>query len=149
VLSSVARQLRAANVALIGIVAGSDLSSLAMVYPSLDTLPDEQQVDAVKAVNAGFGPIMQPLVMGAVATGVGAAVLRPSDRIGLAATACQLGMLAVIIKAIQPVNAQLHAADDHAAYLENHRRWMRLHRARVAFELAGLACSAASAVRRP
>ncbi len=141
--------MRASNVVLLGIVAGSDLSSLAMVYPSLDTLPDDQQVEAVKAVNAGFGPIMQPLVMGTVATGVAAAALRPTDRIGLAATACQLGMLAVIIKAIQPVNAALHAADDHAAYLENHRRWMRMHRVRVGLELAGLALGAASAARRP
>ena len=65
---------------MLGIVAGSDLSSLAMVYPSLDTLPDEQHVEAVKAVNAGFGPIMQPLVMGTVATGVPymtPALLRP------------------------------------------------------------------------
>jgi hypothetical protein len=123
-----------------------------MVYPSLDTLPNEQQVDAVKAVNAGFGPIMQPLVIATIASGVGATLLtadEPAGRrfqLGLAATGCQLGMLAVIIKAIQPVNTALHAADDYDAYLENHRRWMRIHRVRVGLALAGLAFSAASAV---
>jgi hypothetical protein len=155
-LRSVRRHLRAANIVLSGLVAGGDVGSLVAVNPSLKALPDADRMAAGKVINPGFGRIMQPLVIAQIITGASSVLLtahEPSSaafKLGLSATACNLAMLAVTLRAIAPINAQMQAAEDYASYSALRERWDQRHRARVALEVAGLALAAsASAALEP
>jgi hypothetical protein len=155
-LRSVRRHLRATNIVLSGLVAGGDVGSLVAVNPSLKALPDADRMAASKVINPGFGRIMQPLVIAQIVTGVSSVLLtarEPSSaafKLGVGATACNLAMLAITLRGIAPINAQMQAADDYATYSALRERWDQRHRARVALEVAGLALAAsASAALEP
>jgi hypothetical protein len=139
-----------------GLVAGGDVGSLVAVNPSLKALPDADRMAASKVINPGFGRIMQPLTIAQIVTGASSVLLtarEPSSaafRLGVAASACNLAMLAVTIRGIAPINVQMQAADDYATYSALRERWDQRHRVRVALEVAGLAFAAsASAALEP
>jgi hypothetical protein len=99
---------------------------------------------------------MQPLTIAQIVTGASSVLLtarEPSSaafRLGVAASACNLAMLAVTIRGIAPINVQMQAADDYATYSALRERWDQRHRVRVALEVAGLAFAAsASAALEP
>ena len=130
-------------VLLAGLVAGSELTSWAIVHPTLWKLDHDTQVRAEKLMYRRFASIDPFLMTGTiVACFVAAASLDgTSASLALAAGACFAAMLGVTLAGNMPINLRVlrwdEAEGDPAEWRLLRRRWDRLHSVRIVLDTAG------------
>jgi uncharacterized membrane protein len=148
---------RAANVALAAMLTGNELGSRVLAHPALDDLPVAAHVRAEQALTRRYGRFM-PAVMSATLASYAPVLALERDRtspralLGLAGLASYGAMLALTLRRNVPINERLLALDpdrpeDQAEFHALRARWDRLHTARNALDVAGMALTVAAAVR--
>ncbi len=130
-------------VLLAGILAGSELTSWAIVHPTLWKLDHREQVRAEKLMYRRFASV-DPFLMTAtvVACFVAAGTLEGSSAtLALAAGVCFASMLAITLVGNMPLNLRVFRWDegrgDPAEWRQIRRRWDRLHSVRIVLDTAG------------
>jgi hypothetical protein len=130
-------------VVLAGVLTGSELTSWAVVHPTLWKLEHREQVHAEKLVYKRFGSI-DPFLMTATTTAcfVAASGLHGrSARLALAAGGCYTTMLAITLIGNMPINLRVFRWDeeggDPVEWRRLRRRWDRLHNVRIPLDAAG------------
>jgi Domain of unknown function (DUF1772) len=139
-------------VLLAGLLAGSELTSWAIVHPTLWKLDHHAQVRAEKLMYKRFASI-DPFLMTAtvVACFVGAAVLEgTSSTLALAAALCFSAMLAITLIGNMPLNLRVFRWDEEGGDPDEwrciRRRWDRLPAVRIALDVAGFVLVALAVV---
>ena len=145
-------ELAFAAVLLAGLLTGSELTSWAVVHPSLWKLEHRAQVRAEKIVYRRFASI-DPFLMTAtvVACFLAAGDLGGDDGLlALIAAGCYAGMLGITLLGNMPINLRVFRWDeqrgDRAEWRRLRRRWDRLHTVRVVLDSAGFVLIALAAV---
>lgn len=130
-------------VILAGVLAGSELTSLAMVHPTLWKLDHRAQVHAEKLMYRRFGTI-DPFLMTATVVACFVAVGAFSGgraTMVLAGAACFAGMLTITLVGNMPINLKVLRWDEERGdpdeWRRIRRRWDRLHRVRIPLDVAG------------
>ncbi len=137
---------------LAGLLAGSELTSWAIVHPTLWKLDHEAQVRAEKLMYRRFASI-DPFLMTAtvVACFVAAGSLSgTAASLALAAGACFAAMMAITLAGNMPLNLKVFRWDEERGDPEEwrriRRRWDRLHSVRIVLDVAGFVLIALAAV---
>jgi hypothetical protein len=142
-----------ATVVLVGLLAGNELGTLAVVHPALDRVPYAAGRPAAQAVVDRFGrvmPVFMPvtlavtLITALLVDGLAAVLL-------FVAGAALVVMLAVTFAGLMPLNRRQLGATE-ATPVEDWRawrqRWLPLHGVRVVCDVAALVLAAVAAVVR-
>lgn len=144
--------LQYASLVLAGLLAGSELTSRAIVHPALWRLPYTAQVMAEKATYSRFGSI-DPFLMTAtviICFAAAAAEHGGSATLTFAAAGCFTLMLAMTLVLNMPINLAIFRWDEQNGepdrWRQLRRRWDRIHTGRVVLDSAGFALVAAAAV---
>ena len=130
-------------VGLAGVLTGSELTSWAIVHPTLWKLEHEEQVRAEKLMYKRFGTIDPFLMTGTTATCFVAASSFRGRAATLAFTAggCYGTMLVITLLGNMPINVRVFRWDEESGEPEEwrrlRRRWDRLHNVRISLDLAG------------
>ncbi len=130
-------------VMLAGLLAGSDLTSRAIVHPALWRLDHAEQVRAEKLTYARFAMIDPFLMSATIAACFVAAATMSGDAaaMALAAGGCFAAMLAITLLGNMPINVRVLRWDlergDREEWRAIRRRWDRLHTVRVVLDAAG------------
>ena len=139
-------------VLLAGLLAGSELTSWAIVHPTLWKLDHEAQVRAEKLMYRRFASI-DPFLMTAtvIACFTAAGGLSGSSAaLALAAGACFAGMLAITLIGNMPLNVRVFRWDEAhgepGEWRRIRRRWDRLHTVRIVLDSAGFVLIALAVV---
>jgi hypothetical protein len=139
-------------VVLAGLLAGSELTSWAIVHPTLWKLDHEAQVRAEKLMYRRFASI-DPFLMTAtvIACFTAAGGLSGSSAtLALAAGACFAGMLAITLIGNMPLNVRVFRWDEAhgepGEWRRIRRRWDRLHTVRIVLDSAGFVLIALAVV---
>ncbi len=132
-----------AAVALSGVLTGSELTSWAIVHPTLWKLEHKEQVQAEKLMYKRFGSI-DPFLMTATtaASFVAASGLHGrSAKLALAAGGSYTAMLGITLIGNMPINLRVFRWDedrgDPQEWRRLRRRWDRLHNIRIPLDVAG------------
>jgi Domain of unknown function (DUF1772) len=137
---------------LAGLLAGSELTSWAMVHPTLWRLEHQAQVRAEKLMYARFARIDPFLMTGTVvACLVAAGALDGrAARLTLAGGLCFAVMLGITLVGNMPINLRVFRWDeehgDPDEWRRLRRRWDRLHSVRIVLDSAGFLLVALAAV---
>lgn len=130
-------------VLLAGLLTGSELTSRAIVHPTLWKLEHREQVRAEKLMYRRFASI-DPFLMTAtvVACFVAAGALEGEPaRLAVAAGGCFALMLAITLVLNMPINVRVlrwdEAGGDADEWRSIRRRWDRFHTIRVVLDSAG------------
>ncbi len=148
---------RVVNVALTGMLTGNEVGSRITAHPALDELPPAEHVRAEQALTRRYGRVM-PAFMTATLVSFAPVLGLERDRtssralLGLAGLGSYGAMLALTLTRNVPINQRLLELDpdvpaDQEEFRALRRRWDRLHTARTALDVAGLACTVLAAVR--
>jgi Domain of unknown function (DUF1772) len=139
-------------VVLAGLLAGSELTSWAIVHPTLWKLEHEAQVRAEKLIYRRFAGI-DPFLMTAtvIACFVAAGGLSGgSATLAFAAGGCFACMLAITLIGNMPLNMRVFRWDEThgepGEWRRIRRRWDRLHTVRIVFDSAGFVLIALAVV---
>jgi hypothetical protein len=128
---------------LVGLLAGNELGTLAVIHPALDRLGHPAGVQPAQAVIAAYGRVMPVVMPVTIAVTAGAAALLDSGprRAALVAVGLLVAMLVVTFAGLMPLNrAQLEARASTPAqrWAGWRSRWRRLHAVRVVLDVAAL-----------
>ena len=140
-------------VVLAGVLTGSELTSRAIVHPTLWKLPHKEQVRAEKLMYKRFGSIDPFLMTGTTAACfVAASGLRGrSATRAFTAGGCYATMLAITLIGNMPINLRVFSWNEDTGDPEEwrrlRRRWDRLHNIRIPLDLAGFILITLAAVR--
>jgi uncharacterized membrane protein len=148
---------RVVNVALAGTLTGNEIGSRIAVHPALGELAPAEHVRAEQALTRRYGRVM-PVAMTATLASFAPVLALERERtspralLGLAGLGSYGAMLALTLTRNVPINRRLLALDpdvpaDQDEFRVLRRRWDRLHTARNALDVAGLACAVLAAVR--
>ncbi len=130
-------------VVLAGILAGSELTSWAMVHPTLWKLDHREHVRAEKLMYRRFASVDPFLMTGTVVASFVAAGASQggSSTVGLIGAICFATMLATTLIANMPLNLRVFRWDeehgDPAEWRRIRRRWDRIHTVRIVLDSAG------------
>jgi hypothetical protein len=139
-------------VVLAGLLTGSELTSWAIVHPTLWTLEHQAQVRAEKLIYRRFATIDPFLMTGTVVACFVAAGARHgrSSTLALIAAICFATMLATTLIANMPLNLRVFRWDaehgDPSEWRRIRRRWDRIHTIRIVLDTAGFTLIALAAV---
>lgn len=139
-------------VVLAGLLAGSELTSWAIVHPTLWKLDYEAQVRAEKLMYRRFASVDPFLMTGAViAAFVAAGTLsNTAATLALSGGICFALMLAITLVANMPINLRVFRWDEREGDPEEwrrlRRRWDRLHGVRIVLDSAGFVLVALATV---
>lgn len=137
---------------LAGLLAGSELTSWAIVHPTLWKLDYEAQVRAEKLMYRRFASVDPFLMTGAViAAFVAAGTLsNTAATLALSGGICFALMLAITLVANMPINLRVFRWDEREGDPEEwrrlRRRWDRLHGVRIVLDSAGFVLVALATV---
>jgi hypothetical protein len=139
-------------IVLAGLLAGSELTSWAMVHPTLWKLDHASQVRAEKLMYRRFATVDPFLMTGAViAAFVAAGTLSgTASMLALWGGVCLAAMLAITLVGNMPINLQVFRWDEQGGDPEEwrrlRRRWDRLHSVRIVLDSSGFVLVALAAV---
>jgi hypothetical protein len=139
-------------IVLAGLLAGSELTSWAMVHPTLWKLDHASQVRAEKLMYRRFATVDPFLMTGAViAAFVAAGTLSgTASMLALWGGVCFAAMLAITLVGNMPINLQVFRWDEQGGDPEEwrrlRRRWDRLHSVRIVLDSSGFVLVALAAV---
>ena len=142
---------RLVNLVAAGLLTGNELGSKLAAHPALAQLPPPAHLEAEQALTRRYGQVMPAFMTGTLLSFVPVLALEPRRRSLVAAgMGCYGAMLAITLTQNLPINARVLALDPQAApyaeFRELRVRWERLHTARNALNLTGLALTALGAV---
>jgi uncharacterized membrane protein len=141
------RLVQLVNLVLVGVLAGNEFGTWAVVHRAIAELSIPEQVRAEQALTRRYGQLMPVLMLAALASGglasaTSAARRGPLPRaLRLAASACLAAMLGITLVGNQPLNRatlRQEPSVDPQAWLGLRGRWNRLHDWRVPLDLAAL-----------
>lgn len=130
------------TILLVGLLAGNELCAL-IIHVTLDRLPVAQSRAGTQAITRQLGqlmPVFMPVtILVTFATGIALANARS---VLLILAGCALiGMLAITFVGLKPLNGRELAATDatpETDWRSLRRSWLKLHSARVGFDMAAL-----------
>ena len=141
------------NVTLAGVLTGNEVGTWAAVHPALGTIPTRSAIAAEQAVTRRYGQLMPGMMSATIVSGVPVLALLDgapaASRLTLAGMVAFGMMLAVTLIGNRPINEQVlrfSPEEPVEAWHALRSRWDRLHRIRVALDVAGLSCLVAAAV---
>lgn len=153
---------RAVNLITVGLLSGNEFGSLLNVHPAVDDLDLPTRIRAEQAITERYGKVMPFFMSAAIASFLPvlwmtrrARPARPAPSLlNAGSMACFVAMLATTLIGNVPINKALLALDPatttESAFDDLRMRWRRLHLARNAFDILGLALTvAAAALYRP
>lgn len=139
-------------VLLAGLLTGSELTSRAIVHPTLWKLEHREQVRAEKLMYRRFASIDPFLMISTVVACFVAAGALEGESAGLAAAGggCFAAMVAITLIGNMPINLQVLRWDDERGdpdeWRRLRRRWDRLHTIRTLLDCAGFVLVALAVV---
>ncbi len=139
-------------VVLSGVLTGSELTSWAIVHPTLGKLEYREQVRAERLMYKRFGSIDPFLMTATIAAcyAAGSGLRGRPAALALSAAGCYTTMLAVTLIGNMPINLrvmrwdELHDDPEHWQHMR--RRWDRLHSVRIPLDVAGFALMTLAAI---
>lgn len=148
------RIARAANLLLVGTMAGNELGALLGTHPALRRLEPDTHQAAERAITRRFGQLMPVWMTAAATSGFPILAALPPDaatsrRLTRMSITALTAMVGVTFIGNMPINRRLLDAEelDHATFVELRRRWDRWHLLRNCLNLAGVVLAIASALR--
>lgn len=147
---------RAANLALSGMLTGTELGSWTIVHPALSRLPGADKIRAEQAVFRRYGKIMPVYMTATLLSNLPLLSLQRARssafRLSLASAICFSTMLFITLKGNVPINRRLLELDPETSQEEFHglrESWGRLHSVRNLLNLSGLALACVAALSEP
>jgi hypothetical protein len=137
------------TILLVGLLAGNELCAL-IIHLALDRLPTAQSLAGSQAITRRLGQLM-PVFMSltiVVTLATGIALSNASSALLIAAGCALIGMLAITILGLRPLNDHELAATSQTPetdWRSWRRKWVRLHSMRVGCDVAALVMVAVAA----